>query len=271
MKSFYSLVGALDFIEDNLINPFELQDVADACYLSLSGLHRLFRLAFHTSLKTYITKRRMMLAARALKEGQSVTQLAYDMQYGSPEAFGRAFARVFNCTPSTFAKNYHFTDLYPRLRLGEKGDNMRALEVSKLYETLKELRGSYVLCVDIVGLMLINATYGIASGDIIIAETAQRIERAIGHEMMFFRVGGDEFAVVTESFDANVAYELARRVTSENGQIVNAGAHEIEHALRVGICRIPEGGLSYKDMLGKFYQSMDGARTTKEMVYLLPS
>ena len=39
--------------------------------------------------------------------------------------------------------------------------------------------------------------YGYATGDIIIAEAFVRIERELSDDMLLFRTGGDEFAVVT--------------------------------------------------------------------------
>ena len=88
------LADAISFIEDNICNQFNHQIIADYCYVSLSSLQKLFRLALNLSIKEYISKRRISLAAEdILSTEMSITDIAYKYQFSSPEVFCRAFKK----------------------------------------------------------------------------------------------------------------------------------------------------------------------------------
>lgn len=53
----------------------------------------------------YVTKRRMTEAAKALiNSEETVTDIAMRYSYQSPEAFNRAFKRIWNMNPSEYRK-----------------------------------------------------------------------------------------------------------------------------------------------------------------------
>ena len=58
-NNFCIFTTALDYIEHNLCSEFTQEDIAAVCYCSLSALQKLLRYATHTSLKEYISKRRL--------------------------------------------------------------------------------------------------------------------------------------------------------------------------------------------------------------------
>lgn len=63
MKNFYIFADALDYIEGNLCENFTHEDIAAACYCSLSGLQKTWKYCSRTTLKEYISKRRLTKAA----------------------------------------------------------------------------------------------------------------------------------------------------------------------------------------------------------------
>jgi len=260
------LVAALEIVEQRLNEPMNAVDLAQACYSSCSGLQKLFAYAFGCSVSEYITKRRLSMATKELlSSGRSVTDIALDYQYGSPEAFSRAFRRLWGIPPSEFRKTRRFTELQPKFKLennygGIAMTTRKPVDISELYDELKKLGGTYVLGVDIVGLEQANDKYGYAAGDIMIAETFARVERELSSDMLLFRIGGDEFAVVTAYTSLSDTEALARRITAQNGSPIKAGAYEIPLSLRIGISRVSDETLNYQKALNLMGNSIDKAR-----------
>jgi AraC family transcriptional regulator len=134
--------------------------------------------------------------------------------------------------------------------------NRRRVDISDLYDVLKGLKNTYMLCVDVRHLMQINEQFGHHAGDMVIAETAARIEREIGSDMLMFRVGGDEFAVVTGYSDPADVEALRERIAAHNGQTIDCEGQKIPVSTRYGICQIPEGNIRYSELYGSLAQSL---------------
>ncbi|MCG8616120.1 MAG: effector binding domain-containing protein [Desulfobacterales bacterium] len=86
---------------------------AEAAY-SLFHFHRIFLAATGEPLKTYIRKRRLTLAARALIDSDAgIIDIALDAGFESQEAFTRAFKKMFGLPPGRFRKqNHHYPSRY---------------------------------------------------------------------------------------------------------------------------------------------------------------
>ena len=63
---FATFVTALDYIESHLCEDISQEDIAAACFVSLSSLQKVWKYCTHFSLKDYITKRRLTIAGRLL-------------------------------------------------------------------------------------------------------------------------------------------------------------------------------------------------------------
>lgn len=232
MKNLLILVDALTFVEARLTEPLTQQGIADAAYCSLSNLQKLFRYAFHCSVKEYVSKRRLTAAAGELaKGGRSVTDIALRYEYGSPEAFSRAFARVWGVPPSRFRETWRFTGLFPRYCPHfEGGYSMRKVDISELYDVLRGLPDTYVLCFDIVGLTGINAISHEA-GDIAIREALRRLDRAATDDMLLFRIGGDEFALVSGLRTRAEVEAFCAPILAKNGEPIECAGREFPLSL----------------------------------------
>lgn len=266
MRNVSILLTALETVEERLREPMSTEGLAKVCYSSYSGLEKLFSYAFHCSVSEYITKRRLTCASsELLSTNRSVTDIALDYQYGSPEAFSRAFKRFWGISPNEFRKTRRFTELLPKFTLeldngGIKMSARKPLDVSGLYDELKKLGGSYVLSADIMDFAQINEDFGRSAGDLVIAEAFARLEREINENMLLFRTGGDEFAAVTGFASELDAERLAKEIVGRNGETVKFGAHNIPISLRIGISRVPEGTLNYNKALDIMSASVDKAR-----------
>lgn len=111
-------------VETGLHHPLSLSDLSEKCAVSPYHLSRTFRSATGVSPMTYLRARRLSVAARALALGQrDILSIALDAQYGSHEAFTRAFASYFGCLPSS-------------VREARSTDNLALMEPLKMEKSL---------------------------------------------------------------------------------------------------------------------------------------
>ncbi len=206
--------------------------LADACHCSKSTLEKLFQCINHISVHDYVVRRKMVKAAKMMTERPTLTLLdiALSFGYGSNEAFSRAFKQVWNCNPKDFRKKNRFWELFPRLfspselKKNEMEDmymkdmytkRRRMFDISELYDLFTERKNCWFVCCDIVNMIHINAIAR-AAGDISILESMSRMDAAAGENDVVFRIGGDEFVILTASEERGYAEEIARKIASLN-------------------------------------------------------
>ncbi|MEO6840897.1 MAG: AraC family transcriptional regulator [Bradyrhizobium sp.] len=91
---------ALWFIESHLAEALTLDEIAGVAGVSRFHLVRAFAAATGLPVMRYVRARRLTEAARALARGApDILELALDADYGSHEAFTRAFRDHFGMTP----------------------------------------------------------------------------------------------------------------------------------------------------------------------------
>lgn len=233
------LMSSLEYIENHLKDDMKTEDVAKACFCSKSALEKLFRCVNHISVHDYLVRRRMMMAARRIAENPEVAILtvALEYGYGSHESFVRAFKQVWNCKPSEF-RSTKFTELYPRLVAPlENGDGYmmerKHVDISQLYDLFMDRKECYFVCCDIKGLLPINEISHKA-GDLAIIESMNRMNEAACPEDVVFRIGGDEFCILTSSKEAQYAMELEKKLKERNGEAFVYGGRQIPLGLQIG-------------------------------------
>lgn len=272
LKNFYILTDAINYIEDNLCNAFTLEDVADACYSSLSGLKKLFKYAFHHGLKEYISKRRLTHAAHdLLNTNLSATEIAMKYQYNSPEVFTRAFSKVWGTPPSAFKKEWKFSGIFPRILFEYDGGEIMSrknVDLSELYDLLKSRTNSYVLSFDMVNLKPMNDNYGHDAGDKAILECLRRIDSLSDDSCILFRIGGDEFALVTDLQNPNEVEDLAKKILAKNGQPILHDNLAIPVSMRVGCTKITGENIRYSNLYTDLYQVIEKAKKQNECYYI---
>ena len=253
MSRLQVLSEALKYIEAHLQGELTPEEVADSCGYSLSALQKMFRYALRIGVKDYIARRRITLAARDLL-GTKDTVLTIALRYGyeSHEVFTRAFRRIWGETPSNFRRERGFADIYPQLQpkpcllqLREGGYvTVNQFNNTELFDAMKTMHGTWAVAFDTRRLMEINNNYGHMAGDLVIAECIRRIDKEKEENMVFFRIGGDEFILLTDSKDETVAQRMAEKVTAMNGQAITFDGQEIPVALRSALTlldtRVPD-------------------------------
>lgn len=105
MDYYHRIQNAIEFIELNLEENIDISDIASKAYFSAFHFQRLFQAISGFSVQEYIRKRRLSEAAILLTEtDKTILDIAIAFQYGSQEAFTRAFETCFGMTPAKYRK-----------------------------------------------------------------------------------------------------------------------------------------------------------------------
>lgn len=95
-----------DYIENNLFGNITLAALSKASYYSPWYSYRLFAERVGITPAEYIRKLRLSKSALKLRDSDSkITDVAFEMGFGSVDGYQRAFRREFNCNPSDYAAN----------------------------------------------------------------------------------------------------------------------------------------------------------------------
>ncbi len=93
------------YLHDNYNRPIRVRDVAAQAHLSERHTNRLFRQVMGTSIKDYLTRYRLDIAAQLLLNRQaSVTEVAYATGYYDVRYFITLFRQHTGLTPTAFRR-----------------------------------------------------------------------------------------------------------------------------------------------------------------------
>jgi AraC family transcriptional regulator len=91
------------YVRAHLDERLTLDGIAAVAGFSPFHFHRIFRVACGENLSAYVQRHRLQRAARELRSGdRPIVEIALECGYESASAFGRAFARAFDRTPSAY-------------------------------------------------------------------------------------------------------------------------------------------------------------------------
>ncbi|ENZ7209227.1 RamA family antibiotic efflux transcriptional regulator [Klebsiella pneumoniae] len=98
----------VEWIDDNLHQPLRIDDIARHTGYSKWHLQRLFLQYKGESLGRYIRERKLLLAARDLRDtDQRVYDICLKYGFDSQQTFTRVFTRTFNQPPGAYRKENH--------------------------------------------------------------------------------------------------------------------------------------------------------------------
>lgn len=270
MNNISLLVNSLDYIEAHLKDNIKTIDIANACYCSKSTLEKLFHYVYFISVHDYIVRRRMMLAGRLLTEQPELSILSVAVEYGynSHEAFSRAFKEIWNCNPSEF-RNRKFSELFPKLRAPIKeGDiyvmGRRNVDISQLYDLFCERRDCYFICCDIKNMININ-NISLKAGDLAILESMRRMEAAAGEEDIVFRIGGDEFCMLTASTSQSYAENVADQIRSHNEETFAYENQQVPLSLYSTATKVSSPHIKYSDLFTELHLAIKDAKPKDDL------
>ncbi len=133
----------------------------------------------------------------------------------------------------------------------------RMFDISELYDLFTERKNCWFVCCDIVNMIHINAIAR-AAGDISILESMSRMDAAAGENDVVFRIGGDEFVILTASEERGYAEEIARKIASLNEQTFTWNDKEIPLSLYTSITRLEKSShIKYGDLFAALHTSIE--------------
>lgn len=121
------------------------------------------------------------------------------------------------------------------------------VDISELYDLFVTRKDCYFVCSDIKSLIPIN-NISHKAGDLAILESMNRLIAASSENDVVFRIGGDEFALLTESTDITYAEEIAEKIRGFNGQTFRYENQDIPLSLHVSVTKPESSPVKYNEL-----------------------
>lgn len=105
MDHYKVIEKALFYIENNLDQPLSLDSVSSSFHMSKFYFHRLFSAMMGCSLNEYITARRLNASAERIQTTErSLTEIAYELNFGTSASFSRTFKKQYGFSPNALRR-----------------------------------------------------------------------------------------------------------------------------------------------------------------------
>lgn len=100
MDCIQSIQKAIEYMEENILENINYEDVAKQVYMSNYHFHRLFSMITGITANEYIRNRKLSMAGQELiMSNKKVIDIAMKYGYNFPESFTKAFSRFHGVTP----------------------------------------------------------------------------------------------------------------------------------------------------------------------------
>ncbi|SFB02506.1 helix-turn-helix transcriptional regulator [Clostridium frigidicarnis] len=123
MSYYINLQKSINYIESNLKNNIELEQISKVAGYSLPHFYRVFSAIVGCPVKEYVRKRRLSNAMfDIVTSKKSITEIAFEYGFESHEAFTRSFKLAYGAPPSRFRKAQVEPALYEKINLLSKNN-----------------------------------------------------------------------------------------------------------------------------------------------------
>lgn len=120
-----------------------------------------------------------------------------------------------------------------------------------------------ILFIDFDNMKTINDTYSHAAGDIILEQTAKRMQSCLREADTLARIGGDEFIVMLSGISNEIdAVRVAEKIQRSLDLPFNFEDHSIVVNVSIGIALYPDHGLNQIDLINSADHAMYQAKTS---------
>lgn len=146
------------------------------------------------------------------------------------------------------------TNLYNRRRFHEEIDRIIA-------DASRRKAHAGLLAIDLDGFKPINDEYGHQAGDEVLIKLAEEVGAIVRRNEIFFRVGGDEFAILAPDADEEEMIGLARRVGGKisDMRFVFSG-RDVQLTASLGIALYPKHAVSSEEIIARADSAMYQAK-----------
>ena len=131
----------------------------------------------------------------------------------------------------------------------------RHVDISELYDLFQERKDCYFVCCDIKELMRINEISH-KTGDLAIIEAMERMSAAAGEGDVVFRIGGDEFCILTDSREKSYAENIAEALRARNGETFSGEDGEVALSLHAMAVRLEQKRVCYDELYTGLHEAM---------------
>jgi len=122
-------------------------------------------------------------------------------------------------------------------------------------------RPAALLCLDMDHFKRINDTFGHATGDVVLRETARRLRKLVRASDIVARAGGDEFAVLLDDIGSEAdALRFGQRVVAELNRAFSSDVGAINSSASVGVVTIPAHGTTVDELLANADLALGSAK-----------
>ncbi len=94
------ILDILRYLDSHLEEEISIDELARLFFISKYHMMRRFREETGTSIHTYLSDKRLLLARELIRQGQSVTDACFLCGFRSYSAFSRAYGKLFGVTPT---------------------------------------------------------------------------------------------------------------------------------------------------------------------------
>lgn len=136
MNYIANIQRAIDFINGNVNNELNLDEIARRAYMSKSYFSKIFHVITGYSVKEYVTAYRLYLAAQdLLMTDKKIIHIAFEYGFNSQQTFTKAFARFYGMPPGSFRSTK--MPLMPLKQLNLYFDGGMNMEMDSIFENVR--------------------------------------------------------------------------------------------------------------------------------------
>lgn len=140
MNYYERIQRAIDYVEEDLQENLDLNQVALAAYMSLSTFYRMFFAIVGFSVKEYIRRRRISCAAEdILADRGTILDIALCYGFENGDTFAKAFKRIVGCSPRAF-KQAGYCYKFERVNVMDKYFDVQEPKLLEKYPDIKVLK-----------------------------------------------------------------------------------------------------------------------------------
>ncbi len=130
----------------------------------------------------------------------------------------------------------------------------RHVDISELYDLFQERKDCFFICCDVKEMMRINEISHRA-GDLAIIEAMERMSAA-GEGDLVFRIGGDEFCILTDSREESYAEGIAEAIRARNGESFSGEGREVPLYLHTTAVRLEQKHVRYDELYTGLHEAI---------------